>query len=95
MWIKGGKVVHAKCQYVYRFQSGFFFRHPMLDEYDYYWRIEPYVDYYCQIDYDVFKYMRNNAKKYGKSSGLGLKRGKVYSCADKKDICVIRLQYCI
>ncbi|KAI7894373.1 nucleotide-diphospho-sugar transferase [Mucor mucedo] len=48
-----------------RFQSGFFFRHPMLDEYDYYWRIEPYVNYYCDIDYDVFKYMRNNGKKYG------------------------------
>lgn len=38
----------------------------MLDEYDYYWRIEPYVNYYCDIDYDVFKYMRNNGKKYGK-----------------------------
>ncbi|KAG1107159.1 hypothetical protein G6F42_016470 [Rhizopus arrhizus] len=48
-----------------RFQSGFFFRHPMLDEYDYYWRIEPYVDYTCDIDYDVFKFMRNNNKKYG------------------------------
>ncbi|KAI9469043.1 MAG: nucleotide-diphospho-sugar transferase [Benjaminiella poitrasii] len=48
-----------------RFQSGFFFRHPLLDEYDYYWRIEPYVDYTCDIDYDVFKFMRNNNKKYG------------------------------
>ncbi|KAG0754267.1 hypothetical protein G6F57_013608 [Rhizopus arrhizus] len=48
-----------------RFQSGFFFRHPMLDEYDYYWRIEPDVDYYCDIDYDVFKFMRDNNKKYG------------------------------
>lgn len=51
--------------HVNRFQSGFFFRHPMLDEYDYYWRIEPYVNYYCDIDYDVFKFMRNNGKKYG------------------------------
>ncbi|KAI9275180.1 nucleotide-diphospho-sugar transferase, partial [Helicostylum pulchrum] len=48
-----------------RFQSGFFFRHPLLDEYDYYWRIEPDVDYYCDVDYDVFKFMRNNGKKYG------------------------------
>lgn len=40
----------------------------MLDEYDYYWRIEPYVDYTCDIDYDVFKFMRNNNKKYGKLS---------------------------
>ncbi|CAG8455513.1 11469_t:CDS:2 [Ambispora leptoticha] len=24
-----------------RFESGFFFRHPLLDKYDYYWRVEP------------------------------------------------------
>lgn len=51
-----------------RFQSGFFFRHPLLDAYDYYWRLEPDVDYYCDIDYDVFKFMRNNGKKYGRST---------------------------
>lgn len=51
---------------LYRFQSGFFFRHPLLDEFDYYWRIEPDVEYYCDIDYDVFKFMRDNNKKYGK-----------------------------
>ncbi|ORZ14069.1 nucleotide-diphospho-sugar transferase [Absidia repens] len=48
-----------------RFQSGFFFRHPLLDPYDYYWRIEPDVDYHCDIDYDVFRYMKENGKKYG------------------------------
>ncbi|CAM0139111.1 unnamed protein product [Umbelopsis sp. WA50703] len=48
-----------------RFQSGFFFRHPLLDQYDYYWRVEPDVDFTCQVDYDVFKFMRNNGKKYG------------------------------
>ncbi|KAI7903889.1 nucleotide-diphospho-sugar transferase [Cokeromyces recurvatus] len=48
-----------------RFQSGYFFRHPLLDEFDYYWRLEPYVDYYCQIDYDVFEYMRKSKKRYG------------------------------
>lgn len=57
-------VIHH--MHVCRFQSGFFFRHPLLDEFDYYWRIEPYVDYYCDVDYDVFKFMRNNGKKYGK-----------------------------
>ncbi|KAI8093629.1 nucleotide-diphospho-sugar transferase [Halteromyces radiatus] len=48
-----------------RFQSGFFFRHPLLDPYDYYWRIEPDVDYHCDIDYDVFRFMKDNGKKYG------------------------------
>ncbi|KAI7855640.1 glycolipid 2-alpha-mannosyltransferase-domain-containing protein [Circinella umbellata] len=47
-----------------RFQSGFFFRHPLLDGYEYYWRVEPEVDFLCEIDYDVFKFMRNNGKKY-------------------------------
>ncbi|KAI9263350.1 nucleotide-diphospho-sugar transferase [Phascolomyces articulosus] len=47
-----------------RFQSGFFFRHPLLDKYEYYWRVEPNVDFLCEIDYDVFKFMRNNGKKY-------------------------------
>ena len=51
-----------------RFQSGFFFRHPLLDGYEYYWRIEPDVDFLCDIDYDVFKFMRNNGKKYGKEA---------------------------
>ncbi|CAO3610326.1 unnamed protein product [Mucor hiemalis] len=48
-----------------RFQSGYFFRHPLLDEFEYYWRLEPYVNYYCSIDYDVFKFMKDHKKKYG------------------------------
>lgn len=50
-----------------RFQSGFFFRHPLLDPYEYYWRVEPSVNYYCDIDYDVFQMMKDNKFKYGKS----------------------------
>jgi alpha 1,2-mannosyltransferase len=30
-----------------RFNSGFFFLHPLLDQYDWYWRVEPNVHYYC------------------------------------------------
>ncbi|KAI8985422.1 nucleotide-diphospho-sugar transferase [Pilobolus umbonatus] len=48
-----------------RFQSGFFFRHPLLDDYDFYWRVEPDVDFSCSVDYDVFEFMRDNNKKYG------------------------------
>ncbi|ORX58720.1 glycosyl transferase [Hesseltinella vesiculosa] len=48
-----------------RFQSGFFFRHRLLDDYDYYWRLEPDVGFHCDIDYDVFRFMRDNDKKYG------------------------------
>ncbi|CAO3656439.1 unnamed protein product [Mucor hiemalis] len=48
-----------------RFQSGFFFRHPLLDQFEYYWRVEPDVQYFCNIDYDVFQMMKDNEFKYG------------------------------
>ncbi|CAG8471418.1 13988_t:CDS:2, partial [Racocetra persica] len=37
-----------------RYESGFFFRHELLDKYDYYWRVEPGVQFYCDIDFDPF-----------------------------------------
>ncbi|KAL0095802.1 glycosyltransferase family 15 protein [Phycomyces blakesleeanus] len=48
-----------------RFQSGFFFRHPLLAKYDYYWRVEPNVKFYCDVDYDPFQVMRERDLKYG------------------------------
>ncbi|KAI8144650.1 glycolipid 2-alpha-mannosyltransferase-domain-containing protein [Fennellomyces sp. T-0311] len=49
-----------------RFQSGFFWRHPKLLElgWEYYWRVEPNVRYFCELDYDPFLYMKQNNKKY-------------------------------
>ncbi|EJS42825.1 ktr2p [Saccharomyces arboricola H-6] len=48
-----------------RFNSGFFFRQKILDQYDYYFRVEPDVTYFCDFPYDPFKVMRLNNKKYG------------------------------
>ena len=48
-----------------RFESGFFWRHPALDKYKYYWRVEPGIKLYCDIDYDLFKYMEDHKKAYG------------------------------
>lgn len=50
-----------------RFQSGFFFEHPLLYELglEYYWRVEPYVHLFCDIDYDPFMFMQMNNKAYG------------------------------
>lgn len=48
-----------------RFNSGFFYRHPIMEEYKYYWRVEPHVDFTCDINYDPFKYMVDNNKTYG------------------------------
>ena len=47
-----------------RYESGFFFRHPIMQEYEWYWRVEPSIELYCDIDYDTFKYMADNNKKY-------------------------------
>ena len=50
-----------------RFQSGFFFEHPLTYELglEYYWRVEPYVQLNCDIDYDPFMFMKINNKAYG------------------------------
>lgn len=48
-----------------RFNSGYFYRHELLNDYDYYWRIEPGVKYHCDLQYDPFLYMQKHKKKYG------------------------------
>lgn len=48
-----------------RFFSRSFYKHPLLQSYDYYWRIEPHVQFHCDIDEDPFEYMDTNKKKYG------------------------------
>lgn len=47
-----------------RFNSLFFYKHPIMDEYQYYWRVEPHVKFHCDIE-DPFKFLRENKKKYG------------------------------
>ncbi|KAL7424052.1 hypothetical protein Q5752_001637 [Cryptotrichosporon argae] len=48
-----------------RFYSGFFFRHALLASYDYYWRIDPSVKFFCDITYDPFLLMQDEQKVYG------------------------------
>ncbi|KAL4875973.1 nucleotide-diphospho-sugar transferase [Aspergillus karnatakaensis] len=47
-----------------RYESGFFFRHPLLQNYEYYWRVEPGVELFCDIPYDPFLFMKEHDKKY-------------------------------
>lgn len=47
-----------------RYESGFFFRHPLMMDYEWYWRVEPSVEFWCDINYDTFKFMAENKKKY-------------------------------
>jgi len=60
--IYGGSVSY---RHMCRYESGFFFRHPLMMDYEWYWRVEPSIEYYCDIDYDPFKFMVENKKKYG------------------------------
>ncbi|KIJ05180.1 glycosyltransferase family 15 protein, partial [Paxillus involutus ATCC 200175] len=48
-----------------RFNSGFFFRHPLLQKYRYYWRVEPWVHFHCDVNSDPFRFMQDNNKSYG------------------------------
>ncbi|KAH8105096.1 glycosyltransferase family 15 protein [Cristinia sonorae] len=43
----------------------FFYRHALLQQYKWYWRVEPDVHFHCDIDFDPFKYMEDNNKVYG------------------------------
>ena len=47
-----------------RFESGFFFRQPLMNEYEWYWRVEPSIKLYCDIGFDPFVFMAENNKIY-------------------------------
>ncbi|KAI1982393.1 putative mannosyltransferase ktr4 [Ophidiomyces ophidiicola] len=57
-----GKISYNK---MCRWNSGMFYRHPALANAQYYWRVEPNVHFFCDVDYDVFRYMQDNNKTYG------------------------------
>lgn len=52
---------HKMC----RWNSGMFYKHPALADMQYYWRVEPKVRFFCDVDYDVFRYMQDRNKTYG------------------------------
>ncbi|KAE9403247.1 glycosyltransferase family 15 protein [Gymnopus androsaceus JB14] len=59
--IYGGSVSYRN---MCRYNSGFFFRHPLMQKYRWYWRIEPDVHFHCDIRFDPFLYMEENNKVY-------------------------------
>ncbi|KAF8921281.1 glycosyltransferase family 15 protein [Mucidula mucida] len=60
--IYGGSVPYRN---MCRFNSGFFYRHELLKPYKYYWRVEPDVKFFCDLDYDPFLIMQDQQKVYG------------------------------
>ncbi|KKA30286.1 hypothetical protein TD95_003880 [Thielaviopsis punctulata] len=57
----GMESYHSMC----RFYSGFFYNHPLLLKYEWYWRVEPEITYFCDITYDPFLKMIEHNKTYG------------------------------
>ncbi|VEU23458.1 DEKNAAC104659, partial [Brettanomyces naardenensis] len=53
-----------------RFNSGFFYKMPIMDKYQYYWRVEPSIRFDCDIPYDPFELMRKENYTYGFSMAL-------------------------
>lgn len=47
-----------------RYESGFFFRHPLMLNYEYYWRVEPSVKLFCDVAFDPFRVLHENNKSY-------------------------------
>lgn len=47
-----------------RYESGFFFRHPLMQQFEWYWRVEPSIELFCDIHYDPFRFMAEKKKKY-------------------------------
>lgn len=52
---------HKMC----RFYSGNFYSHPLVQKRTWYWRVEPDVEFYCDLTYDPFIEMERHNKKYG------------------------------
>lgn len=57
----GMESYHHMC----RFYSGFFYKHELLQKYEWYWRVEPEIKYFCDITYDPFVAMARANKTYG------------------------------
>lgn len=60
----------ASYHHMCRFNSGFFFDHPAMKEFKWYWRVEPGVSFTCDVPYDPFYHMSIRNKVYGYTIAL-------------------------
>ncbi|EJD42576.1 glycosyltransferase family 15 protein [Auricularia subglabra TFB-10046 SS5] len=61
------RVLHAKSvpyRNLCRFHSGFLFNNKYLKQYRWYWRVEPSIELYCDMNEDPFLFMQDNKKVY-------------------------------
>ncbi|TEB25736.1 alpha-1,2-mannosyltransferase [Coprinellus micaceus] len=65
-WMVGEGVIYGgEYRNMCRFNSGFFFHHPLVQKYRWYWRVEPDVHFHCDLHFDPFVYMEDHNKTYG------------------------------
>jgi alpha 1,2-mannosyltransferase len=65
--MKERKIIYGDSEsyrHMCRYESGFFFRHELMLNYEWYWRVEPSIQLFCDISFDPFRYMVDNKKKY-------------------------------
>ena len=60
--VHGGELSY---RHMCRYESGFFWRHPLLRDYKYYWRVEPRIRIMCDVREDPFRLLRERNKIYG------------------------------
>ncbi|KAI1326554.1 glycolipid 2-alpha-mannosyltransferase-domain-containing protein [Xylariaceae sp. FL0255] len=60
-----GKAWLQSYHHMCRWNAGLFALEKGLANYDYFWRVEPGVEFSCNINYDVFRFMRDNEMEYG------------------------------
>ncbi|OTB00876.1 glycosyltransferase family 15 protein [Hypoxylon sp. CI-4A] len=60
-----GKAWLQSYHHMCRWNAGLFALEKRLAEYDWFWRVEPGVQFLCDINYDVFRFMQDNNLAYG------------------------------
>lgn len=84
--MKEKKIIYGDSEsyrHMCRFESGFFWQNELLDEYEWYWRVEPNIHIHCDLNYDLFKFMQDNNKVYGFTISIHEFRATIESLWDR------------
>lgn len=49
LWVGRAPAPSARTQAVANSAGSFFYKHPLLAKYEWYWRLEPEIKYFCDI----------------------------------------------
>lgn len=60
------KKTEISVRHRWRYLSGFLARHELLDGYEFFWRVDPALEIFCDIEDDPMLEMKKNGQKFGK-----------------------------